>query len=356
MHSSSSFFIHFAFSQVFLCTLLLVPYIKKNHSARLFALFTFCGCAYLLGNIDVGSQLKLAVSWFAHFGGNALPGVFWLVSLTVFADKLVLSRWHYLIASMTLLLPLFSQILKQIVELDEAAFPAMFGLFKYGSMMLELALVSHALTIALLHWRNDLVEERRLMRGSVIGFTATYLFAVIVLEQVIGVSWEWLTDAKFVALCVLTTGVNLLFFSLRENTLFAPLELHKVERKKPVQSLNPDIQKITHTMESAQLYREEGMTISRLSRHIGIHEYKLRQLINGELGYRNFNDFLNDYRIKDVTSQLRSLEKSSVPILTLALESGFRSLSSFNKVFKEKHGLTPSEYRNLRMNQSVNTD
>ena len=82
-----------------------------------------------------------------------------------------------------------------------------------------------------------------------------------------------------------------------------------------------------------------------LAKHLGIHEYKLRNLINGELNYRNFNDFLNHYRIQEVTHNLITEEFSSTPVLTLALESGFRSLSSFNKAFKSTHGITPTEYR-----------
>jgi len=63
------------------------------------------------------------------------------------------------------------------------------------------------------------------------------------------------------------------------------------------------------------------------------------------LNYRNFNDFLNFYRIKEVSEKLIEADYIQTPVLTLALESGFRSLSSFNKVFKETHQITPTQYR-----------
>jgi len=87
------------------------------------------------------------------------------------------------------------------------------------------------------------------------------------------------------------------------------------------------------------------MTIAGLAKYLCIHEYKLRNLINGELNFRNFNDFLNYYRIKEVTNFLVDPSHSTTPVLTLALDSGFRSLSSFNKAFKATHGKTPTEYR-----------
>jgi AraC-like DNA-binding protein len=98
-------------------------------------------------------------------------------------------------------------------------------------------------------------------------------------------------------------------------------------------------------MTEASLYKQEGLTISELAKALGFAEHKLRSLINVELGYRNFNDFLNYYRILDVSEKLLMDEHKSTPILTLAMDAGFRSLSSFNKVFKMTHNATPTEYR-----------
>lgn len=98
-------------------------------------------------------------------------------------------------------------------------------------------------------------------------------------------------------------------------------------------------------MEKEQLFREMGLTIGKLASQMEMPEYRLRQLINTELGYRNFNDFLNRYRIRDASSRLADKAQINIPVLTIALDSGFRSLSSFNKVFKETYGVTPKAYR-----------
>lgn len=94
-------------------------------------------------------------------------------------------------------------------------------------------------------------------------------------------------------------------------------------------------------------YRQEGSTIGRLAQMQGLPEYKLRRLINQGLGYRNFNSFLNHYRIADAKEAFADPAQSAVPVLTIALDAGFNSLGPFNRAFKAETGVTPSEYRRL---------
>ena len=344
MYSYSQFFLNFAMVQMFTCCLLLLPKAAKSLSISLFILLLVCGSGYSLGDLFGPLTSMSFLWWFSYIAGNALPGVFWLVSLSIFADKQAIKSWQYSVASLTLLIPLCSTLLQLIFNFDLREFPAFFGLVTYGAMALELVLICYALAVAVKHWQADLVQERRYMRGGVITLTALYLFVVIVVEQLFNLEWQWLDTVKYVCLAALVTGINFLLFALREGTLFdAPVaQAPEVEVAK---TPSPELQRIIDAMKRDKLYRQEGLTISVLSRHLSIHEYKLRQLINGELAYRNFNDFLNHYRIQEVTDKLGDEENGQLPVLTLALESGFRSLSSFNKAFKGKHGVTPTEYR-----------
>lgn len=74
-------------------------------------------------------------------------------------------------------------------------------------------------------------------------------------------------------------------------------------------------------------------------------EYKLRRAINQGPGYRNFNVFLNRYRIAEVKAALANPACSPVPVLTLAMDAGFQSLGLFNRAFKAETGVTPTEFR-----------
>jgi AraC-like DNA-binding protein len=95
-------------------------------------------------------------------------------------------------------------------------------------------------------------------------------------------------------------------------------------------------------------YRQEGLSIGQLAQRLGLPEYRLRQLINQGLGYRNFASFLNFYRIAEAKAALVDSAQAEVPILTIALDAGFNSLGPFNRAFKAQTGMTPSEFRRLR--------
>ena len=87
-------------------------------------------------------------------------------------------------------------------------------------------------------------------------------------------------------------------------------------------------------MEHDRAYREEGLSIGGLAGKLGIPEHGLRRLINRRLGYRNFNAFLNRYRLDDVMAALADPAQEAVPILTVAMDAGFQSLGPFNRAFK----------------------
>jgi AraC-like DNA-binding protein len=344
MTSTDQFLVYFAFVQMLTCAALLLPLCLKNRSILLFTLLLLCACGYHLDNIFGPFTSMSTMWWLDYIASNALPGVFWLVSLSIFTDHKELKSWQYLLASLTLQIPLFSTLAQLLINFDLRQFPAFFGLVTYGALALELVLICYAMVIALRHWQADLVQERRYMRGSVMALTGIYIFSVIVVEQLFNLNWQWLATIEYMLLSLLMAGINFMLFSLRDGTLFDPQKI-SVQAKPQDNQPSPELQRILDAMNLEKLYRKEGITISGLSRHLGIHEYRLRKLINGELAYRNFNDFLNFFRIQEVTEKLSKPQHSKLPVLTIALDSGFCSLSSFNKAFKNLHGITPTEFR-----------
>ena len=100
-------------------------------------------------------------------------------------------------------------------------------------------------------------------------------------------------------------------------------------------------------MTAERAHRQDGLTIGTLAQRLGLPEYRLRRLINQALGYRNFNSFVNRYRIAEVKAALADPRQAEVPVLTMALDAGFSSLGPFNRAFKAETGMTPSEYRRV---------
>lgn len=95
-------------------------------------------------------------------------------------------------------------------------------------------------------------------------------------------------------------------------------------------------------MGQAHAYRREGLTLVALARSLDMPEAALRELINQRLGHRNFNDFLHHHRLLEAT---RRLSREDLPILTIALECGYGSIGPFNRAFKQRMGVTPTEFR-----------
>jgi AraC-like DNA-binding protein len=62
----------------------------------------------------------------------------------------------------------------------------------------------------------------------------------------------------------------------------------------------------------------------------------------------NFRTFLASYRVNFAKHLLRSKGARSLRISDIALQSGFSSINSFNRAFREITGVTPSEYRRLK--------
>ena len=92
-------------------------------------------------------------------------------------------------------------------------------------------------------------------------------------------------------------------------------------------------------------YRDHRLTIAKLAGEVGVSQDRLRRLINRELGYANFNAYINAIRVDAVRRRFADPGSSDEPILTLAIDAGFKSVSVFNKAFKSATGQTPSHYR-----------
>lgn len=91
-----------------------------------------------------------------------------------------------------------------------------------------------------------------------------------------------------------------------------------------------------------QNYRRD-ITLKEIAERLGYNEKYLSHTLH-ELTGMNFRTFLSSYRIEYAKQLLFSGELS---VMEVALESGFSSLSSFNRIFRQFTGKAPTEYRRL---------
>lgn len=109
---------------------------------------------------------------------------------------------------------------------------------------------------------------------------------------------------------------------------------------------------LQHAMAVDHAYRREDLSIASLAGLLSVPEYRLRRLINQRLGHRNFNAFVNGFRLAEAMAALADPLKRELPVLTIALTAGFQSIGPFNRAFKTATGLTPTEFRKQKLAES----
>jgi AraC-like DNA-binding protein len=200
-------------------------------------------------------------------------------------------------------------------------------------------------------WRDDLVEPRRAARRWValgIGLYAAIALAVelAVRDRPVG---AWLPAlhvlgiggvALALAVLVARRSLGVILGVAEATPAVGRTEATPATTAPPPAS--PAIAALERAMGEERAYRREGLTLAELARSLALPEATLRRLINQELGYRNFNDFLHHYRLQEAAERLA---REELPILTIALESGYGSIGPFNRAFRQRFGMTPTEYR-----------
>lgn len=120
-----------------------------------------------------------------------------------------------------------------------------------------------------------------------------------------------------------------------------------VESAKEINSYNPEtshyFRKIVNLLEEDKLFTESDLRISDLAERVALSPNYVSKIIN-ENTNSNFNELVNQYRIKLVIEKLKNMEYLKKNIFALAQESGFKSKSTFQTVFRKYTGQTPTQF------------
>lgn len=107
------------------------------------------------------------------------------------------------------------------------------------------------------------------------------------------------------------------------------------------------VKKLILLVEEEELYKDCNITLEVLADRLDVNRTYLSQAVNSLWG-NNLSDFINYFRIKEARQLLLQPSSQSKSFLTIAFEVGFNSKSTFNRVFKEKTGLTPKQYVQIK--------
>ncbi|MEM7657399.1 MAG: AraC family transcriptional regulator [Bacteroidota bacterium] len=96
-------------------------------------------------------------------------------------------------------------------------------------------------------------------------------------------------------------------------------------------------------IESEKGYAHPGLTLQDVAQRLQLTPKQVSALIN-QVFQMNFNDFVNQFRVAAIKERLEKGEHYQFTLLAIALDCGFNSKATFNRVFKKWTGKTPGQY------------
>ena len=334
----------------------------KTKISRLFSLLFLFLTGFLLLTLDDSLEYPKLVFFILGLIAILVPGTLWLLTFNLFSDdkKVDWRFWLLFVAyvcaqSVGTAISLWSD-----TQIDESVlFYSIVNLFPQTCMM---GLAIHAIYFAIQGYYSDLIEARRVVRVVFVVFLSILVIIVLAngvmesvrtlsssslaIEQDVNIFPDTLIAAYLMALAV---AFHFFAFTLRDDisTLVRSPDsespvLEEIELRKALTADEKLACKIIDKVKESKIYREEKYTITQFAEFLGTPEHKLRRIINQHLEYRNFNQFLNKFRVEEAAELL---VEGDMPISTIAYEVGFATLSVFNRAFKDHFNETPKSFR-----------
>ncbi len=161
-------------------------------------------------------------------------------------------------------------------------------------------------------------------------------------------SISWLIKFCFIAFIILIG-----FYGINQGNIFATVQVNDEkestsakEAKKIVSYKNAEeyTDKLIRYMQTEKIYLNNDIRIQDIAICLNLPVHVLSHIINTNLN-QNFYDFVNTYRINEAKFRLLDEKYKSLTIVAIAFDCGFNSKATFNRLFKQYTGLTPSQFK-----------
>ena len=277
--------------------------------------------------------------WAASVVGT---GLFWMFALDLLEDAPHPPVWRLVAPIGALLFWLAAQVAPL------AWCPAIWSVY----LALQILLVGHLLLVAWRGWRGDLVPQRRRLRPMLAAAAGGYVLVVAAKDMgwlpFLPTGTMGVVQAGTLAILALGTTLALLraepqLVEAQPDSLATPVPAPASMELGPADRLV--LARLDKAMSQDEVWRGEELSIGALAALVGAPEHRLRRLINGVLGHRNFADYVNSRRIGAAREALADPNLALKSISTIAYELGFGSLGPFNRAFRTATGSTPTAWR-----------
>lgn len=139
---------------------------------------------------------------------------------------------------------------------------------------------------------------------------------------------------------------SLVFLSIRYTHLFDGIDKdqtnppdHNAGAFKPEQ-----IDRVINYVSREKPFLDPNINMEALAKRLSLPERTFSRILNQHFG-KNFFEFINEHRVDEAKRLLADPNKKDMNMLDILADAGFSSKSTFNAIFKQYTGQTPSQYR-----------
>lgn len=117
----------------------------------------------------------------------------------------------------------------------------------------------------------------------------------------------------------------------------------EADSKMADQDITSELQRLTAWMETNKSYLDPDLSLGTVANAMGVSRETVSMVINAG-GGKNFRGFVNTYRVEAFKQAVLAGQAKELTLFGLALECGFNSKATFNRVFKQVEGVTPNMF------------
>ncbi len=300
-----------------------------NRRANVLLGFVLLGLTIRIGKAVVLNHVPLA-PWVRNLGisGFLLVGpALWYYGRTLFDKTKVFSAAHFAHIAPFVVYVVFSKLIPNNGSLASALF--------YVATLLHLA-VYLGLSWGLCY------RMKQVARSQLVGWYRNILIGVTLMLVLYAGIFAGLVPLYLIGATAFSFVIYLFSY------LF--LKRHQFALEKYAQSdVNLDeskqlVEKVRQLFKEETPYLDPDTSLDAVATMLAVRPRVLSQAIN-EVAQQNFSEFVNAYRVAHAEALLIHPERQRDKIATIAFDSGFGNITSFNTAFKSHLHLTPSQYR-----------
>jgi AraC-like DNA-binding protein len=324
-----------AASQLLLVAGLLLRDHRRSRVTAASTLLVACVVCYLALPVLLQPVVPEALRQLASVGALAFPFAFWLATRLYFDDSYQTKAVHVV-------------FLLGLLGVRALVLP-----WPVAAAAIGMVVVVDALRHIHAGTGSDLLLSRLRLRYAALLGSGVYALLVLIAEATVT------RGSRADGLLGAANDVGLFLWVGTISMMVLRVEPDLVRAAKPQVAADPPSileKRLDRLIEEEQVYKTEGLTIGALAERLGELEYKVRQLINTRLGFRNFGAFLNHYRVREARKVLADPGQKQLGVAEIAYRLGYASLGPFNRAFKEIVGQTPTEYRKAAQEREIVAD